>query len=93
MTREEVMALIHWDLIILAFGILNVGAQLPQTKKMLIDRSSEGLSVGMIFIYLLTQIALSINGYFMHDAVQAWTLGLSAVVSVVNILLYFKYRP
>ena len=93
MTREAVMLAIHWDWIILFAGIVNVGAQLPQTVKMVRDKSSAGLSVWMFCIYLFTQVALSANGYFLYDTVQLWTLGLSAAVSVVNIRLYFKYRP
>ncbi len=93
MTREEVMLVIHWDWILLFAGIVNVGAQLPQTWKLVKSRTTKGLSVEMIFIYLFTQIALSLNGYFMYDSVQSWTLGLSALVSAVNIRLYFKYRP
>jgi len=91
MTREEIAKKIRWPLIIWIFGFINIGAMLPQLYKILINKSVEGLSLEMFIIYLLVQVAFSLNGYFKRDKVLMICLGLSAFISTIIISLFFIY--
>ncbi len=93
MTREGFALAIHWNWIITFAGVVNVIAQLPQTRKLVMTHSSKGLALPMFCIYLFTQVAFSVNGYLLRDMIQFVTLGLSAIISIINISLILKYRP
>ena len=92
MTREHFAELIGWSYLIAGFGILNIGAMLPQLIKILRTRNVEGLSLLMICIYLIVQVAFSLHGFFHHDATQTWSLGLSAVISLTIIVSVIAIR-
>jgi len=92
MTRESVAQLIHWNLIIWAFGIVNVVAMLPQLAKLVRTKETKGLSTGMFWIYFWIQVAFSFQGFFRRDEMLMWCLGLSAVVSITIIVLIYRYR-
>jgi uncharacterized protein with PQ loop repeat len=84
--REELARIIHWPFIIWLAGIINVGAMLPQLYKIWSTHSSKDVSEEMIWIYLVIQIAFSLQGYFRRDRMLMICLGLSAVVSAVTIM-------
>ncbi len=92
MTREEIAVLIHWPLIIWSFGILNVGAMLPQLWKLVRTRETKGLSLGMFWMYFCIQVAFSLEGFFTRNTMLMWCLGLSACVSFVVIILTIGFR-
>jgi uncharacterized protein with PQ loop repeat len=92
MTREEVSLLIHWPTIIWLFGIINVGGMLPQLIKLVRTKETKGLSVGMIYIYMFVQISFSLEGFFQRNDMLMWCLGISALVSLITIILYYSYR-
>ncbi len=91
MKREEFAKKIRWNRIFWLLGIINVGAQFPQTWKLIHAHITTGLSVEMILIYFATQIGLALQGFFKRDVTLIVTMGLSALVSLLNIVLYFMY--
>lgn len=92
MTRGDVARKIRWPAIIWTAGIVNVAAMLPQLLKILQTRNIEGLSLSMFVIYLLIQIAFSLEGYFKRNKMLMVCLGLSAVVSSIIIVLMLTLR-
>jgi uncharacterized protein with PQ loop repeat len=92
MTREMIAQAIHWDVIFLTFGIINVGAMLPQLVQLVKTRTTDGLEPKMFWIYFMTQTAFSLQGYFRHDATLMYSLGLSAAVSMTIIVLIRSLR-
>lgn len=89
MTREEVAQKIHWSRIIWLAGWVNITAMLPQLYTLISTRSSAGLNLKMIWIYLGTQMCFSIHGFFQRDRILMITLGLSAVVSITTLLVAY----
>ena len=91
MTREDFAKRIRWERIIWVAGFVNVVAMMPQTWHLFRTHETAGLSVGMVFIYLIVQAAFCLEGYFKRNAVFFWCLGSSAIVSAVTIVLYYRY--
>lgn len=93
MTREEIARKIHWPFIVWTFGILNVIAMLPQVFQIIHTRNVEGLSLETFSIYLVLQVAFSLEGYFTRNKMFMICMGLSAMVSVAIIILivYLRY--
>lgn len=93
MTREEFAAKIRWPWVIWSFGFVNVTAMLPQLWKLITTQVTEGLSVPMFLIYLSTQIAFALDGFFKRNNVLLVCLGLSALINliVISLILYFRY--
>lgn len=92
MNREQIAQLIYWEWIIWGAGILNVSAMLPQLWKLVRDKKTEGLSLGMFWIYLGVQVAFSLEGYFKRNDMLFYCIGASALVSVVCIVLIIHLR-
>jgi len=65
---------------------------LPQLWQIISTHKTEGLSLGMFWIYFLIQIALSLQGYFRRDKMLMWCMGFSAFVSVTIITTVLYYR-
>ena len=85
MKREDVAAKIHWAWIIWVVGLVNVGAMLPQLYQLGTTQKTEGLSLGMFWMYFGIQVAFSLEGYFKRNRMLMVCLGLSAVVSAIII--------
>ena len=92
MTREQFADLIRWSWIIWLMGFVNVGAMIPQLRTIRRTKSAEGLDPRMFWIYFAVQVAFSLNGYFKHDAVLMWCMGLSAAVSAVILGHVYQYQ-
>lgn len=92
MTREQVAEMIWWPYIIWAFGIINVGAMLPQLVRIIRTKKVEDLSLGMFCIYHGVQVAFSLQGFFRRDTMLMTCLGLSACVSLTIIVLIVRIR-
>lgn len=92
MTREELAKKIRWSFIIWFAGLINVGAMLPQLVKIIQTKNTEGLALEMFVIYLLVQVAFSLEGYFTRNKMLMVCLGLSALVSATIISLVFYLR-
>lgn len=93
MTRDEVAKKIHWSFIIWLAGLINVGAMLPQLVRIAQTRNTDGLALEMFVIYLLVQIAFTLEGYFSKNKMLMVCLGLSALVStmIIALVLYLRY--
>ncbi len=85
LTRERVAQIIRFPLILSAAGIVNVGAMLPQLAKMMEEKKADGISLTMISIFLLVQLAYAGEGYFKHSKSQLIPMLLSAGVSASTI--------
>lgn len=92
MNREQFAEMIYWSWIIWAFGIINVGAMLPQLIQIIRTKMVEGLNLSMFGIYLAIQVAFSLQGFFRRDTMLMVCLGLSAVVSLTIIILVKSIR-
>ena len=92
-TREEVSRAIYWPRIIWSFGFINIAAMAPQLIQIIRTRETEGLAIGMFFIYLGVQIAFSLEGFFTRNRMLMVCLGLSAMVTTIIIALvtYLRY--
>lgn len=93
MKREEFAERIYWPWLIWFFGIVNIVAVLPQFIQLWLTRKTEGLSLTMVTLIFLVQIAYSLQGFFRRDAMLMWTIGLAGLVSAATILsaLYMRY--
>ncbi len=92
MTREQFAEMIHWSWIIWSFGLLNVGAMLPQLIKILLTKKVEGLSLSMFSLYFLIQVAFAFEGFFTRNIMLRVCMGFSATVSVaiIGLVLYIR---
>lgn len=86
MTREELSKKIHWPWIIWTAGIVNVVAMLPQLYKLITTQQTEGLALGMFWMYFGIQVSFSLEGYFTRNRMLMTCLGLSAIVSAAIIV-------
>lgn len=91
MTREQVAKKIRWEWIIWSFGLINVVAMLPQLVQLWLTHKTEGLSVWMVVLYMFIQTAFCLEGFFKRNMMFLTCMGLSALVSLSVILLYFHY--
>ncbi len=93
MTREQFAMKIHWQWIIWAVGLINVIAMLPQLVQIMRTRTTEGLSLEMIIVYFLIQIAFSLEGFFMRNRMLMVCMALSALVSatVITLVIYIRH--
>ena len=92
MTREQVAEKIRWPFVIWLAGLVNVGAMVPQLIEIIRIQKTEGLSLAMFAIYLVIQIAFSLQGFFRRDRVLMVCMALSACVSAVIIALILFLR-
>lgn len=92
LTREMFAERINWSAIIWSFGILNVGAMLPQLVRLIQTRDTSGLSLETFVIYGVIQVAFAFDGFFKRNTVFTVCMGLSAVVSATIIGLILSYR-
>jgi uncharacterized protein with PQ loop repeat len=72
-------------------GLVNVAAMLPQLYQLVTTHKTEGLNVLMFWIYLIIQIAFSLQGFFRRDQMLMWCLGLSALVTAANIFCIYLF--
>ncbi|MBP9821930.1 MAG: hypothetical protein KBC81_00555 [Candidatus Pacebacteria bacterium] len=93
MTREEFALMIHWHQFIWLAGVINVGAMLPQLIKIVRTKDVAAISPGMFWLYMILQLSFSVEGFFTHNDMFMWCMGLSAFVSLVILIAYRKYRP
>ena len=91
MTREQFAEKIGWSKIIWFMGLVNVAAMLPQLYQLITTRQTQGLNVGMFWIFLAVQVAFSLQGYFRRDQMLMWCLGLSATVSTAIIFSFYRF--
>ncbi|MFA5188728.1 MAG: PQ-loop domain-containing transporter [Patescibacteria group bacterium] len=92
MKREELAKRIHWPIIIWTARLVNVTAMMPQLLQIIKTHNVAGLSLGMFVIYLVVQIAFSLEGYFTKNRMLMVCLGLSAFISASIITLVCYYR-
>jgi uncharacterized protein with PQ loop repeat len=92
MTREVIAKKIRWSRIIWTFGLINVIAMMPQLWQIVVTRKTDDLNLGMIWIYFAVQVAFSLQGFFRRDKMLMWCLGLSAIISMIIILITLHLR-
>lgn len=92
MTREQVASVVRWPWIIWVIGFVNVTAMLPQLYQLVETQQTEGLSVGMFFIYGVIQIAFALDGYFKRNNVLLVCMTLSAMVTAITIGFFYYYQ-
>lgn len=92
MTREQIALKIHWRSIIWVAGLVNVVAMLPQLIQILRTQETAGISTTMFWIYFVIQIAFGLEGYFTRNKMFMWCLGLSALVSALNLFFIYYFR-
>jgi uncharacterized protein with PQ loop repeat len=92
MTREQFAKKVHWSRIVWVAGLVNVVAMLPQTYQLLKTHETSGLSVTMLLIYFGVQVSFSLNGFFARDRMMTWCLGLSAIITALNIIRFYSFR-
>lgn len=92
MKREDFAKKIRWSWIIWIAGIVNVSAMLPQLYRLIKTHETDGLSLGMFWIYFVIQVAFALEGYFKKNKMFMVCLGLSAVVSatIIGLVIYFR---
>jgi len=93
MIREEFARKIRWPLIIWLAGLVNMVGMLPQLFKIIQTKNVEGLALEMFVIYLVIQIAFSLEGYFTRNRMLMICFGLSAFVSsmIISAVLYLRH--
>ncbi len=92
LSREQIADMIGWEHVFWVVGMINVGAMLPQIVRLIITEKSKDIAPTMIWVYLGTQIGFGLQGYFTRQPAQAWTMGISAAMSVLTLALIYKYR-
>lgn len=94
MTREQFAEMIHWSWIIWTFGLINVGAMLPQLVKIARTKRVEGLSLSMFTIYFLIQVAFTLEGFFQRNTMFLVCMGLSATVSasIIGLVMFIRHN-
>jgi uncharacterized protein with PQ loop repeat len=91
--REEISKKLRWPFIIWLVGFVNVAAMLPQLYQIITTKNVAGLSVSMFVIYMVIQVAFSIEGYFKRNNMLMVCMGLSALVSasIIGLVAYLRY--
>lgn len=94
MTREEFAERIRWPFIIWTMGFVNVLAMVVQLIALIQVKSTAGLSLGMLFMFFVLQIAFSLEGFFKRSTVLMVCMGLSAAVtaSIIGYTLYLRSK-
>jgi uncharacterized protein with PQ loop repeat len=93
LTKTEFAKSINWPTIMWIVGFANVFAVLPQFFSVLYTKETEGLSISMLSIFLVVQIALSTDGYFRSDRMPMVCFGISSIINISTIVisLYFRH--
>ncbi|MDD5749490.1 MAG: PQ-loop domain-containing transporter [Patescibacteria group bacterium] len=91
MKREEFATRFHWSKMVWLGGIMNVAAMLPQLISLIKTKETAGLSIAMFYIFLVVQIIFATQGYFTRSKAQLITMVLSAMESILIIILISSY--
>jgi len=66
---------------------------LPQLLKILETKKSKDVAVSMYLIFFFIQLNMCLHGWLNIDSrSMVWGMGASAVVSLLIIIFWFKYR-
>lgn len=92
MNREEFAKKIKWPIVMFWLGLLNPVAFIPQIWSIATTHKVEGISIQMLVLFVIIQAAFFMNGFFQRDCSVMLSMGSSAVLTIVAIVLTFYYR-
>ena len=92
MTRESVAQAIYWAHIIWVAGLVNPLMIVPQFWKIVMTRSTTGISLGFFSVLMSLQAAFSLHGFFIRDDLVMISNGLAAASTLLTTLVVLHFR-
>jgi uncharacterized protein with PQ loop repeat len=91
-TREVLSQKIRWNKIMFALGLLNPLAFVPQIYAIVTTHVVAGISIQMFSLFVVIQLSFFINGFFQRDKAVMISMGSSALLTSIAIMLTLYYR-